>query len=176
MRTQYDFIIIGAGSAGAVVATLLSENPNFNVLLIEQGGTPGNYFSEIPFVSQGFGFIPATPLVRDYLSTQQAHACGYFDGSCEEASGHGLGGGSTHKAMYYVRGSPLDYHEWVHKYGCYGWSYEYLLPVFKSLEKRTMFDDAKFGIGVSRFRIYPKVQNILLEYLRDAGFRTENYN
>lgn len=174
-HTQYDFIIIGGGTAGAIVASRLSENPAFNVLLIEAGGASGNYYSEIPYYSQGFGFIP-TPLTHDYVSTYQAHACGSTGGFCDLASGNGLGGGSTHNAMYYVRGSPHDYHEWVHKYGCYGWSYEDVLPLFKSIEKRTMFDDAKLGIGVSRFVIYPPIQNILLEYLQDAGFRTGNFN
>ena len=78
-HASYDFIIIGGGTAGAIVASRLSADPRFNILLIEQGGTPGNYYSEIPYYSQAFGFIPS-PLVRDYVSERQAHACGATDG------------------------------------------------------------------------------------------------
>ena len=77
----------------------------------------------------------------------------------------------------------LDYHEWVHKYGCYGWSYDDVLPVFEMLEKRKKnhifganFQDAKLGVGVSRFITYPPIENILLQYLRESKFHTGNYN
>lgn len=72
-HASYDFIIIGGGTGGAIVASRLSADPKFNILLIEQGETPGNYYSEIPYYSQRFGFI-SSPLLRDYVSERQAHA------------------------------------------------------------------------------------------------------
>lgn len=85
----YDSIIIGGGTAGAIVASRLSADPRFNILLIEQGETPENYYSEILHHSQAFGFIPSQ-LVREYVSERQAHACRTTDGFCDLASGNGL--------------------------------------------------------------------------------------
>ena len=78
---------------------------------------------------------------------------------CLLATGNGFGGGSTHNAMLYVRGSPLDYDEWMYQYGCNGWSYSDLIPVFESFENRKKHDGIqKFKIDVSQFDTYQELQ------------------
>ncbi|KAJ2942841.1 hypothetical protein O0L34_g15030 [Tuta absoluta] len=127
---NYDFIVVGAGSAGAVVANRLSEVPHWKVLLIEAGGNP-TLTTEIP---QIFFTNFNSKVDWAYKPEPQAHACkGYVNGRCAFPRGKVLGGSSSINGLYYVRGNKLDYDEWAAN-GNPGWSYEEILPYFRKSE------------------------------------------
>ncbi|KAJ8713014.1 hypothetical protein PYW08_008318 [Mythimna loreyi] len=129
---NYDFIVVGAGSAGAVVANRLSEVPEWKVLLVEAGGNP-TLATEIP---QIFYNSLKTPIDWGY-STQPQDACrGYKTKGCYWPRGKVLGGCSSINGMFYVRANKADYDEWA-AYGNYGWSYDEVLPYFMKSENFT---------------------------------------
>ncbi|PSN56054.1 Glucose dehydrogenase [FAD, quinone] [Blattella germanica] len=133
LRQEYDFIVVGAGSAGAVIASRLSENPDWNVLLIEAGGDPP-LDSEIPHL---FPALQLTEYDWQYKTEPAEGMCeGLRGGSCNWPRGKVLGGSSTINAMIYIRGMKLDYDNWAAA-GNTGWSYEDVLPYFKKSEDMT---------------------------------------
>ena len=99
---SYDFIVIGGGSAGALVAARLSEINEFRVLLLERGGSAGNFYSDIPYVVVTIGDDPT--LTKSYKSVKQERSCGYNNGTCTFISGNGFGGGSSHNGLVWNRG------------------------------------------------------------------------
>ncbi|CAG5044474.1 unnamed protein product [Parnassius apollo] len=127
---NYDFIVVGAGSAGAVVANRLSEISHWKVLLVEAGGNP-NLATEIP---QLFYNNIDTSVDWGYKNQPQESICrGYKEKRCSWPRGKTLGGSSSVNGMFYVRGNKLDYNEWAAK-GNYGWSYDEVLEYFKKSE------------------------------------------
>lgn len=127
---EYDFIVVGAGSAGSVVANRLSEQPEWRVLLLEAGGDP-LITDEIPAL---FGSTFKTQVDWQYLTEPEPTNClGFQDKRCPWPRGKVLGGSSAINGMLYVRGNPKDYDMWE-KMGNPGWSYENLLPYFKKSE------------------------------------------
>ncbi|XP_014248782.1 glucose dehydrogenase [FAD, quinone]-like isoform X1 [Cimex lectularius] len=122
---SYDFIIIGAGSAGCVLANRLSEISNWKVLLIEDGGQE-TAVSDSPALAD---FNHNTELDWNYTTVSQSRACLAQDGNCEYPRGHVMGGSSTINGMMYVRGSSFDYDEWEAD-GNPGWGYKDVLPYF----------------------------------------------
>ncbi|KAJ0173025.1 hypothetical protein K1T71_011201 [Dendrolimus kikuchii] len=127
---DYDFVVIGAGSAGSVVANRLSEIPNWKVLLVEAGGNP-TLNTETP---QLFYNNIGTPQDWAYKTEPQDSACrAYKTKTCAWPKGKVLGGSSSINGMIYVRGNKVDYDEWAAA-GNKGWSYEEVLPYFKKSE------------------------------------------
>ena len=178
---SYDFIVIGGGSAGALVATRLSEVSKFNVLLLERGGSSGNYFTEIPFVASLIGY--EEPLIRTFKSVKQSSACGLTDGICTMHAGAGLGGGSTHNDFVWNRGSPKDYDDWQDKYGAKGWSYADVVPYFKKVEDflnkslaGNLFGRTPGAIKITTPDSYANLSSILLKALSKGGYKIGNYN
>ncbi|XP_048482550.1 glucose dehydrogenase [FAD, quinone] isoform X3 [Plutella xylostella] len=127
---NYDFIVVGAGSAGAVVANRLSENPEWRVLLVEAGGNP-TLATEAP---QVFYANLKTKENWGYRTAPQSGSCLAYDDGCSWPRGKVLGGSSSINAMFYVRGNKEDYNEWAAA-GNTGWSYDDVLPLFKKSEK-----------------------------------------
>ncbi|KAJ2949948.1 hypothetical protein O0L34_g11273 [Tuta absoluta] len=127
---NYDFVVVGAGSAGAVVANRLSEVPHWKVLLIEAGGNP-TLTTEIPqLIFNNF----KAPVDWGYKPEPQEGFCrGYLDHRCVWPRGKVLGGCSSINGMFYVRGNKQDYNEWAAN-GNTGWSYEEVLPYFLKSE------------------------------------------
>lgn len=139
---QYSFIVIGAGSAGSVLANRLTENPNWNVLLLEQG-TDENFLTDIPFTAP---MLHKTDYARVYKSEpwpQNANSGGYclsmVDGRCNVVTGKAVGGTSVVNFMIYSRGAPADYDGWE-ALGNPGWSYKDVLPYFIKSEKCRLID------------------------------------
>jgi choline dehydrogenase-like flavoprotein len=129
-QTQFDFIIIGAGSAGATLASRLTENNQFSVCLIEAGGKDTSPFIHIPF---GLAFLSRmTKLGWEYNTEPQSHL---NERKLFWPRGKVLGGSSSLNAMCYIRGVPEDYDRWSDM-GAKGWDWQTVLPYFKKSEKQ----------------------------------------
>ncbi|HLJ72500.1 MAG TPA: GMC family oxidoreductase N-terminal domain-containing protein [Roseiarcus sp.] len=144
MTQTYDYIIVGGGSAGCVLANRLSEDEDVSVLLLEAGGRDWHPFYRMPagfakmtkgIGSWGWHTVPQRHMKNRILRFTQAKV---------------LGGGSTINAQIYTRGNPADYDGWV---GCKGWSYREVLAYFKRAEDNQRFvnDYHSYGgpLGVS---------------------------
>lgn len=140
---MYDYVIIGGGSAGSVLAARLSEDPSVTVCLLEAGGRGDSVFARVPMAAAAvvpghvksgnwrFSTVPQTGLNgrRGY-----------------QPRGRGLGGSSLINAMLYVRGHSRDYDEWA-SLGCDGWSWADVLPWFKKAEDNIRGADDLHGRG-----------------------------
>ncbi|XP_054272718.1 glucose dehydrogenase [FAD, quinone]-like [Macrosteles quadrilineatus] len=127
---EFDFIIVGAGSAGSVVANRLTEIAGWTVLLIEAGGDPPKT-SEVPNLR---GALHNTEYQWHYRSNSEEPTCLGFTGSqCSCEMGKMLGGSSSHNGLIYIRGNRKDYDGWEAQ-GNVGWSYKDVLPYFKKSE------------------------------------------
>ncbi|XP_014486338.1 PREDICTED: glucose dehydrogenase [FAD, quinone]-like, partial [Dinoponera quadriceps] len=124
---EYDFIIVGAGTAGSIIANRLTEIENWKVLLIEAGDDP-SAISEIPLL------FPETLLTSEdyaYNAEPDESICQSFKNKvCKWNSGKALGGSSTINGLMYTYGNDEDYNEWS-RMGNEGWSFEEVLPYFK---------------------------------------------
>ncbi|XP_071448681.1 glucose dehydrogenase [FAD, quinone]-like [Hetaerina americana] len=131
-QPAYDFIVVGAGSAGCVVANRLSAVEDWKVLLLEAGGDP-SYTSEIPSL---YATLQNTELDWQYRTDGEGDYClGMVDHKCSWPRGKVLGGSSVLNTMVYLRGHPKDYLRWVEN-GNEGWGYEDLVPFFEKAEGR----------------------------------------
>ncbi|KAF9482069.1 pyranose dehydrogenase [Pholiota conissans] len=128
--TSYDFIIVGGGTGGSVVANRLSENPTFQVLLIEAGPTnEGVLNSMVPYLA---GALQKTIYDWNYTTVP---GVGLNNRTLDYPRGHILGGCSSHNNMFYTRGSKDDYDRWAQVTGDPGWSWEKLLPYILKNER-----------------------------------------
>jgi choline dehydrogenase len=128
MATGYDYIVIGAGSAGAVIAARLSEDKDVRVLLLEAGGRDNHPFQTMPL-----GFLRVVASDRYNWKFESEPEPGLNNRRLEIPRGKTLGGSSSINALMYIRGNAMDYNLWRQQ-GCDGWGYEDVLPYFKKLE------------------------------------------
>lgn len=128
----YDYVIVGAGAAGCVLASELSRDIDTTVLLLEAGGDNTKVFeTKIPLM---FPRLFHTEHDWDYYTVQQE---GLGDRRLYWPRGRVLGGSSSLNAMMYHHCSKSDFDEWVSEYGCKGWSYDDLAPYFRRMENFT---------------------------------------
>jgi choline dehydrogenase len=134
--SSYDYVIVGAGSAGCVLANRLSADPSVRVLLLEAGGSDRKLNIRIP---TAFAKQFRSDLDWNYTSEPEPHLIGrsiYLP----------LGGSSSMNAMIYIRGHRSDYDEWASN-GATGWGYDDVLPYFKRSEDNERIHDEYHGSG-----------------------------
>ena len=140
MAEEFDFIIIGGGSAGCVLAARLSEDPSTKVCLLEAGSGDRNPLYHLPAgfakMTKGIGAwgwetVPQRHMKNRVFNYTQAKV---------------IGGGSAINAQIYTRGNALDYDEW-RQMGCEGWSYADVLPYFRKAEDNDTYDNEYHGQG-----------------------------
>jgi choline dehydrogenase len=137
---MHDYVIVGAGSAGCVLANRLSADPSTKVLLLEAGGPDTSPFIHTPAM---MGFLPDSPYDWRYRTVPQLH-CNMRRFAWPR--GRTLGGSSSINYMIYIRGHAADYDHWA-QLGNKGWSYEDVLPVFKKSEHNERLSDRFHGRG-----------------------------
>src|SRR5690606_10268750 len=128
MAESFDHVIVGAGSAGGVLAARLSEDRDRRVLLLEAGPEDDDEMIRIP---AGFSNLFKTRWDWNYETGPQKHLAGrraYWPRM------RALGGCSSMNAMIYIRGNAADYDEWRDAYGASGWGYQDVLPYFIKAE------------------------------------------
>jgi choline dehydrogenase len=141
MSQSHDYVIVGAGSAGCVLAARLSEDPATRVLLLEAG--PADDAAEIAMPA-AFALLFTGPYAWPDETAPQPGL-----GGREIAWPHGraLGGSSSINGMVYIRGSRADYDGWRDEYGCEGWGYDEVLPYFRRAEDQQRGASEYHGIG-----------------------------
>jgi choline dehydrogenase len=170
----YDYVIVGAGSAGCVLANRLSEDPSVRVLVLEAGGKDRSPKIKIP---AAFAEQFHTKLDWDYATEPEPHVDGR---SLYIPRGKSLGGSSSMNAMLYVRGRPLDYESWKGQ-GAPGWGYADVLPYFLKAEDnvrgRSEFHGAGGPLHVAEQRSPRPLNRRLLAASEAAGIpRIADYN
>ena len=172
----YDFIIVGAGSAGCVLANRLSENPDHRVLLIEAGGHDRSPLIQVPL---GYGLTFSHPRYNWMYDTQPDVA---LNGRTSFwPRGKVLGGSSSINAMVYIRGQAGDFDDWRDA-GNPGWSWDDVLPYFKRSEDHVWGASTHHGAGgelrVSDFtqQVHPLCQTFLATGVALGWPKTPDFN
>lgn len=176
----YDYIIVGAGTAGCTLASRLTEVPENRVLLIEAGG-PETLFMDLPIVAN---YLQNTIIDWQYRTESSDTYCLAMNNrQCNWPRGKVMGGSSVLNYMIATRGNKRDYDRWAYELGNEGWSYEEVLPYFKKLER---FESANnntkyYGFNGGKLSTsYPKYQSRLskafIKSSREFGLPVVDYD
>ncbi|MDB5556510.1 MAG: hypothetical protein JWL86_6494 [Rhizobium sp.] len=165
---EYDFIIVGAGSAGCVLANRLSADPANKVLLLEAGGRDRNPLFRLPML---MGKLFHSGIYNWHYHTEPEP---YLNGrSLYWPRGKVLGGTSTINGMIYVRGNRHDYDRWS-QLGLPGWSYDEVLPAFRRseahIQRKGEFHNSNGELTVCRARGHNPLMDVFCEAGEQAGY------
>lgn len=176
MTTEFDYIIVGAGSAGCVLANRLTESGEHRVLLVETGGSDKSIFIQMPTALS----IPMN--TKKYAWQFETEPEPYLDDRRMHCPrGKVLGGSSSINGMVYVRGHAKDFDEWAEQ-GAHDWDYQHCLPYFKKAESWAFGDDDyRGGEGPLGTNNGNNMKNPLYQAFIDAGQQagyefTQDYN
>jgi choline dehydrogenase len=174
--TDFDYIIIGAGTAGCLLANRLSADPTKRVLLLEAGRRDDYHWIHIPV---GYLYCIGNPRT-DWLYSTEAEAG--LNGRClRYARGKALGGSSSINGMIYMRGQAGDYDNWAQATGDASWTWDNCLPYFKKHEDYYKGADAVHGEGgewrVERQRVRWDILDAFAQAAQEAGIpHSEDFN
>ncbi|KAJ9587816.1 hypothetical protein L9F63_018740 [Diploptera punctata] len=177
---EYDFIIVGAGSAGCAIANRLSQISKWKVLLIE-AGRPENYIMDIPM---GATFLQFTEANWMYKTEPSEHVCLSMDNrQCSYPRGKAVGGSSAINYMIATRGSRKSYDYWE-ELGNPGWGYKDLFPYFLEIEDMTIPElarDTKYHstggeLAISRLPYQTDLAKAFVESGKEIGYQEVDYN
>ena len=141
MKITYDYVIIGAGSAGCVLAGRLSESGKYSVLLIEAGGSDAKFWIKTPI---GYGITFFDKKVNWRFNSVPDK--GLLDRTLYVPRGKVIGGSSSINAMVYARGAKSDFDDWRDA-GNPGWGWDEVKPTFEAIERRVTKDGTELGSG-----------------------------
>ena len=176
LEGEFDYIVVGAGTAGCVLANRLTEDPDVSVLLLEAGGKDDYHWIHIPV---GYLYCIGNPRT-DWLYKTQAEA-GLNGRALSYPRGRVLGGSSSINGMIYMRGQREDYDEWARITGDSSWSWDAVLPVFKRSEDHHGGANQWHGAGgmwrVEKQRLKWQILESFAEAAQQAGIpATDDFN
>ncbi|XP_016985448.1 glucose dehydrogenase [FAD, quinone] [Drosophila rhopaloa] len=178
MLAKYDFIVVGAGTAGCALAARLSENPRWRVLLLEAGG-PENYAMDIPIVAH---LLQLGDVNWKYKTEPSNSYCLAMNNNrCNWPRGKVMGGSSVLNYMMYTRGNRRDYDRWS-RLGNPGWSYDEVLPYFRKYEGSAIPDADEDLVGrrgpvrISYSETRTQIADAFVQASQDAGLPRGDYN
>ena len=163
MDGEYDYVVVGAGTAGCIVANQLSADPRNRVLLLEAGGRDNWIWFHIPV---GYLFAIGNPRA-DWMFRTEAEA-GLNGRSLAYPRGKVIGGSSAINAMIAMRGQAADYDQW-RQLGLTGWGWSDLLPLFRRMEDHFLGDSEHHGVGGGWRVEPPRVAWQVLGAVQDAA-------
>jgi choline dehydrogenase-like flavoprotein len=160
---MYDYVVVGAGSAGCVLAARLSEDEDARVLLLEAGPPDSNDLIHIP---AAFSALFRSEYDWDHSTVWEAQL---HNRRVYLPRGKMLGGSSSLNAMIYIRGNRADYDEWRDELGCSGWGFEELLPYFRRAEDNERGEDELHGVGGPLSVIEGRARTPMAQLFLDAA-------
>ncbi|XP_022112537.2 glucose dehydrogenase [FAD, quinone] [Pieris rapae] len=179
MLSEYDFIVIGAGTAGCVLANRLTEIPDWKVLLVEAGNNE-NFVMDIPILANYLQFTSANWGYKTQPSDR--YCAGFENQQCHWPRGKVIGGSSVLNYMIYTRGAPQDYDNWQ-AMGNEGWGWDEVLPYFKKIESFNIksFDNPDYHgydgyLNVEHAPFRTTKAKAWVKGAKEFGFKYGDYN
>ncbi|MEM1388131.1 MAG: GMC family oxidoreductase N-terminal domain-containing protein [Pseudomonadota bacterium] len=164
---EFDYVIVGGGSAGCVLANRLSENRHVRVLMLEAGGRDWHPLIHLPV---GFAKMTTGPHTWGFKTVPQTHA---NNREIPYAQGRVLGGGSSINAQVFTRGNPVDYDRWAEQEGCEGWAFQDIQKYFIRSEGNTALGGDWHGtdgpLGVSNIPAIQPMTRAFMQSCQELG-------
>ena len=160
---EFDYVIVGGGTAGCVLAARLSEDKSVSVAMLESGGPDKSVLIHAPA-----GVVAMLPTRINNYAYETTPQAGLNGRKGYQPRGKTLGGSSSINAMLYVRGHRWDYDHWA-GLGNPGWSYDEVLPYFRRSENNEQFHDAYHGLGGPLNVTYPRHASPINQMFLDAA-------